>query len=1088
MSVAGRPDWENLDIVSRNKEDAHALAFAYDDAKQAMDSVRTLESALESDSAQTLESARELESSRALDKPLPPLFMSLDGDWRFYYGRGAVLPDGFANPETFDQLWSSIKVPVVWQLQGFGTPYYYATSFPQAIDTRQNHIPNISRELQEFGVYRRHFTLPESFDGHEVFLHFGGAKAALELHINGLYVGYSQGSMTPHEFNVTDFLREGDNLITAVVWRYSDGTYLEDQDMWFFSGLYREVFLYAEPVTTVRDFYMHADFDAELKDATVGLQLTIENRRDATGIRVDATGIKVKASIPSLGLVLGEQDTVFSGSVTLQMDAPVSQPRKWSHEQPNLYTVLVEWDCGGKVWYKAFRFGFRKIEIVGNVLMLNGKRLIIRGVNRHDFDPDTGWTLAPEQYHRDLKLMKQLNINAIRTAHYPNDPLLYHLCDEYGILVMDEADLESHGVRKKLPASDLRWERHCTDRVQRMVLRDRNHPCIIFWSLGNESGSGENFTRMYDAVRQLDSSRPIHYEGSHSKQCTDVISRMYPTETNFRELCEKQPLRTTGNPFVRLAMENKEITAGRYRSAPVLLCEYAHCMENSLGNFYKYIDGFEQNAHMCGGFIWDFADQTIRRTSPVGDEWLYGDDFKEIYSEAGYKKKFLTGGNGIFCANGIVAADRTPHPAAWEVRKGYQVLHVEPSGAGQNVFLVVNNQMFSDLSSYRLLWRLERDGEPVLDGEVPSEKFTATPPGESTLFRLEELRLEALRLEDVQRSRPAGEYTLLFSFIQSVDRFWVKAGYEQAFSQIMFAPEDADSSIKNIPTGASLYSVRENESLVVKGDGFTYTFQQGVLLSLVVQAAELLEKPVTPNLWRAPTDNDHGFGNFYAPAKRFTDAVKWKNAAAQQTPYYWYKQEAPESIEVVADWKHPLCRKLRTVFTIFTDGSMVIELRMKPKRIDAVRTGLQFVLARGYDSVTWYGRGPHECYPDRKMGARIAKYSAAVDDLMHHYVRPQENGARCDVRWLSVSADDRAVTVRDLLGDGLIFSAWHYEQEDLAGVSHDYKLMRKPFTTLNIDSAMCGVGGDLPGIASLHEEFKLPADREYSLRIGLVIN
>jgi len=1080
MRVAGRPDWENLDIVSRNKEDGHALAFAYDDAQQALDSVLTLESALVSDSAQTLESARTLESAKTFDKPIPPLYMSLDGDWRFYHGQGAVLPDGFANPDTFDQFWSSIKVPVVWQLQGFGTPYYYATSFPQAIDTGKNNIPNISRQLQEFGVYRRHFTLSEAFDGHEVFLHFGGAKAALEVHINGLYVGYSQGSMTPHEFNVTDFLREGDNHITAVVWRYSDGTYLEDQDMWFFSGLYREVFLYAEPVTTVRDFYLRADFDAELKDATAALQLTIENRRESTGIRV-------KASIPALGLVLGEQETVFSGSVTLQMEAPVSQPQKWSHEQPNLYTVLLEWDCGGKVWYKAFRFGFRKIEIVGNVLMLNGKRLVIRGVNRHDFDPDTGWTLAPEQYHRDLRLMKQLNINAIRTSHYPNDPLLYHLCDEYGILVMDEADVESHGVRKKLPASDLRWEKHCTDRVLRMVLRDRNHPCIIFWSLGNESGSGENFSRMYDTVRQLDGSRPIHYEGSHSKDCTDVISRMYPTETDFRDLCEKQPLKTTGNTFVRLAMESKEISAGRYRSAPVLLCEYAHCMENSLGNFYKYIDGFEQNAHMCGGFIWDFADQTIRRTSPIGDEWLYGDDFKEVYSEAGYKKKFLTGGNGIFCANGIAAADRTPHPAAWEVKKGYQVLHVEPTGTGQNVFLVVNNQMFSDLSSYRLLWRLECDGELVLDGEVPSEKFAATPPGESTLFRLEELRLDALRLEDVRRSRPAGEYSLLFSFIQSVDRFWAKAGYEQAFSQIMFAPANVKGPTKIIPAGAAPGSLRENESLVVKGDGFTYTFQQGVLSSLEVQATELLEKPVTPNLWRAPTDNDNGYGNFYAPAKRFTDAVKWKNAGALQTPYYWYKRETPESIDVVADWKHPLCRKLSTVFTIFADGSMDIELRMKPKRIDAVRVGLQFVLASGYDNVTWYGRGPHECYPDRKMGARIAKYSAAVDDLMHHYVRPQENGARCDVRWLSVSAGERAVTARDLLGHGLIFSAWHYAQEDLAGVSHDFKLVRKPFTTLNIDSVMCGVGGDLPGIASLHEEFRLPAGREYNLRIGLEI-
>jgi len=592
---------------------------------------------------------------------------------------------------------------------------------------------------------------------------------------------------------------------------------------------------------------------------------------------------------------------------------------------------------------------------------------------------------------------------------------------------------------------------------------------------------------MYDAVRQLDNSRPIHYEGSHSKDCTDVISRMYPTEKVFRDLCNKQPLKAAGNPIVRLATDNKAVTAGRYRSAPVLLCEYAHCMENSLGNFYKYIEGFEQHEHMCGGFIWDFADQTIRRAWPDGDEWLFGDDFKEIYSKAGYKKKFLTGGNGIFCANGIVAADRTPHPAAGEVKKGYQVLHVEPTSAGQNVFLVINNQMFSDLSSYRLLWKLEREGEHVLGGEVPSEEFAATPPGESTLFKLEKLHLEALRLEDVQQMRPAGEYTLNFSFVQSGGRIWAKAGYEQAFSQILFAPADTKSTAKIMPANASFGALRENESLIVKGGGFTYTFEQGVLKSLMVREAELLQSPVTPNLWRAPTDNDYGFGNFCAPAKRFTVAAKWMRAGERQKPRFWHKRETPESIEVTSDWKHPLCSKLSTVFTIFADGTMSIELRMQPKKIDAVRAGLQLVLTRGYDEITWYGRGPHECYPDRKTGARVAKYSAAVDDLTHHYVRPQENGARCDVRWFSISTGGRAVKVRDLQGDGLIFSASHYEQEALATVTHDFKLERKPFTVLNIDCAMCGVGGDQPGITALHEEFRLPAGTEYNLRVGLEI-
>jgi len=1074
MLITDRPDWENLEIVSRNKADAHAFALAYDDGRQAFESATAFGGARGVDGAGGFGGAGEPGFSQH------PLFMSLDGVWKFKHGWGVELPPGFSNVETFDEFWDDIRVPVVWQLQGFGTPYYYANSYPQAIDTRKNRIPNISRELQEYGVYRRVFTVPEGFAGHEVFLHFGGAKAAIEVFLNGFNVGYSQGSMTPHEFNVTSFLREGDNQLTVVVWRYSDGTYLEDQDMWFFSGLFREVFLYAEPLTTVRDFFMRADFDTEFRDAYVDLQLTVENRQEAGRV-------KVRASIPSLGLVLGEQEAVISGSVVLHINTTVREPLKWSHENPNLYTVLLEWESGGKVWYKAFRFGFRKVEIRGNVLLLNGRRLIIRGVNRHDFDPDTGWTLSPERYHQDLRLMKQLNINAIRTSHYPNNPLLYHLCDEYGILVMDEADLESHGVRKKLPASDLRWTNHCLDRVSRMVLRDRNHSCIIFWSLGNEAGKGENFARMYDAVRELDGSRPIHYEGSHDRSCTDVISRMYPNERSFYDLCDKRPLKAAGNPFVRLAMDDKAVTADRYNSAPVLLCEFAHCMENSLGNFYKFTDGFEQNEHMCGGFIWDFVDQAIRRVGSGGDEWLYGDDFKERYNRAGFKRKFLTGGNGIFCTNGIVAADRTPHPAAFEVKKCYQVMHVEATDAGQNVFRVVNNQMFSDLSAFRLFWRLDCDGEPVMQGEVASSAFAATPPGGSALFPLDEIQLEALRLEDVWQLRKEGEYSLLFSFVRAFDIAWADAGFEQAFSQIILAPASVDGFGSADAPDALLTAARDEEILTVTGGNFTYTFERGALISLLTDGTELLARPVFPNLWRAPTDNDYGFGNFYAPAKRFMTAVKWMAASVRQSPLYWYKREVPGGVEVISEWRHPLCRKLQMEVTIFADGRLGFELVVLPKRVELVRAGLRFAFSRDFDKVTWYGRGPHENYPDRKTGARIARHSAAVGDIGHGYVRPQENGARCDVRWLSLDSGGRSILVRDLLGSGLIFSAWHYEQEDLTASTHDYKLPGRQLTTLNIDSVMCGIGGDLPGIAALHHEFRLPGNEEYRLHIGLEV-
>ena len=1075
MRNIGKPDWENLDVISRNKEDGHTLAYVYNEEQQ------------------------------AIDFSPPPLFMSLEGTWKFKHSRGDKLPNGFADPGAIEMSWDDITVPVVWQLQSFGKPYYYANSYPQAIDTRLNHIPNISRELQEIGIYRRRFTVPESFIGHEVYLHFGAAKAAIEVYLNGEYVGYSQGSMTPHEFNISRFLREGENQITVVVWRYSDGTYLEDQDMWFFSGLYRSVYLYAEPVTTVRDFYMQAEFDSELRNALVDLTVTVENRREPVTV-------KVRASIPSLNLVLGEQEATISGSVELHIKATVNNPLKWSHESPNLYTVLIEWESDEGVWYKAFRFGFKKVEIKGNILMLNGKRLILRGVNRHDYDPDTGWTLTPERYHQDLKLMKQLNINAIRTSHYPNNPLLYHLCDEYGILVMDEADVESHGARQKLPGSDLRWEKHCVDRVQRMVLRDRNHPCIIFWSIGNEAGKGDNFTRMYKTIKELDNTRPIHYEGSHSRKCTDVISRMYPTEETFRSLCEKKPLKAASNPFVRLAMDDKLVSENMYKNAPVLLCEYAHCMENSLGNFYKYIDGFEGYQHMCGGFIWDFVDQAIRKAGKAvrasGDEWLYGDDFKEIYSKAGFKKKMLTGGNGIFCANGIVAADRTPHPAAFEVKKGYQVLHVVPTDVELNVFRVLNNQMFSDLSAYRLLWKVERNGEAVMSGEIPAEAFKATQAcGGTSLFQLDEVRLDALRLDDVSQSRGVGEYSIIFSFILENDTLWEYAGYEQAFSQIMFPSEGFDTSEAAVNPECSLKAKQKDDELTVSGDGFKYVFSNGLLSSIKIKGDELLHKPVAPNLWRAPTDNDNSFGNFFEPAKKRTTAGRWKRASLKQEPKYWHKRDIADGISVISEWKHPLCRKLSVIYNIKANGNISIDMTMQPKKINAIRVGLCFELAHdnagnadnenvfdfeintypGFKNITWFGRGPHECYPDRKRSARITKHSAAVKDMEHRYIRPQENGTRCDVRWLTISSDKHSITVKDQSGDGLLFSAWHYDQQHLDAATHDYLLVRELFTTLNIDSAMCGIGGDLPGIAALHKEFKLPANREYKLKIGLEI-
>ena len=999
------PDWENPGVIQRNKEDGHALAFTCTDK------------------------AATTAAAVAAFAPSPAL-LPLNGQWRFCWQMGDSIPQGCTVAGFDDSGWDTIQVPGVWQLEGYGLPCYYSSSYPQAIDAR--HIPRISRNLQETGVYRRSFILPDHFADSEIFLHFGAAKAALEVYINGQFAGYSQGSMTPHEFDVTHLVQDGENQITAIVWRYSDGTYLEDQDMWFFSGIYRDVFLYAEPKISVRDFYMRADLDDTMQNADAKLTLLLKSW-------AGPHKVIARAFIVDMGLSLGEQElTIGENGCTVELGATVSCPKLWSHEQPNLYTVLVEWEFAGTCHYKAFRFGFRKIEIRGNVLHLNGKRLIIRGVNRHDFDPDTGWTLAPQRYHQDIRLMKSLNINAIRTSHYPNDPLLYKLCDEYGLLVMDEADVESHGARRMIPASKPLWAAACVDRMRRMVLRDRNHACVFFWSLGNESGMGETFAQMRKAAEALDRTRPFHYEGEHTKASSDVISRMYPTEKIFKILCEQKMLRPA-NPITAYAMYDKPVPKELYDSMPVLLCEFAHCMGNSLGNFSEYIDAFDRYPHLCGGFIWDFVDQAIRRQ----DRWLHGDDFPETYSRDGYKGKARTGGDGCFCGNGIVAADRRAHPAAWEVKKCYQTLRVEAVEGRPNSYRICNNQMFCSLESYALIWQLACDGIVLEEAEVSTQTLATIGPGQSAETQL-------APTADIPAD---GDVTLTFSWRLKTASLWAEAGYEQAFDQFVLRSSIPHSPF---PTPHSPLPIPLSS--------------------------------IQPNLWRALTDNDVGVGNFVRFLQPFVNGSRWKWAADKQRVHKWSaRTEGDTEIRRVhVEWKHPLCRRLTTEYTVYPDGRLLLSLLARPKGIEPVRIGVQLVLSGEFDEVEWYGRGPHECYPDRKTGARFGRYRCTVDELGHDYLRPQENGTRCDVSWLEIqSRSGTTIRAEDIGGEGLLFSAWHYSQQALSRATHIHELEREALTTLNLDCAMQGVGGDLPGIASLHEAYRLKASRAYTANILL---
>ncbi len=1024
-------DWENLSVIGRNKEEGHAFGRLYSSAEDALSG---------GDS---------------------PYQLSLNSDWRFLWVQNCEVPAGVTEARFDDSGWETLRVPGVWQRQGYGTPYYYAMSYPQAIGTNKRKIPQISHGLQEIGVHRRTFVLPETFANKEVYLCFGAAKAALQVFVNGREVGYSQGSMTPHEFKVTDFLQPGENQLTAVVWRYSDGTYLEDQDMWFFSGIYRDVILYAVPKTCIRDYYLRAELDDTLEHAALTLELSLKNRGGKQSARVSAT-------VPALGLSIGESDVAVDGNTKQTFTVNADHPLLWSHETPNLYSVLLSITMGSETFYQSFRFGFRKVEIRGNRLFLNNQPLKIRGVNRHDYDPDTGWTLPDERYREDLAIMKRHNINAIRTSHYPNDPRLYDLCDEYGILVMDENDLESHGARSILPTSDPRWTAACIDRMRRMVLRDRNHPCVIIWSLGNEAGTGSNFAAMRRAAEELDQTRPFHYEGEVDPASSDFISRMYPDQKLFEKLCTKTPATfgvNVGAPNTRYL----EIKQEYYDKMPVILCEYAHCMENSLGNFKEHCDSFEQYDHLCGGYIWDFVDQAIHTVGEHGDQWLYGTDCSERYDpKNGHKSPFTTGSNRYFCANGIVAADRTPHPAAAEVKKCYQTLRVLAVDLERGVFDAFNAQMFRDLSDYRLTWSLEAEGRAIAGGGVPAEAYEHTPPFGKSRF--------TLALPQI----PNGLVTLTFRWLKKDGTPWSEAGFEQAFDQFVLKNDSVEPP--EAPKGTLMLSRRKG-ALEISGNGFAYRFEKGTLASMRIRGNEYLDSPLKPNYYRALTDNDRELSNFVPFLLPFYNADAWRRGDKRQFASM-RAVDSPEGAVIVATWHHPFLKRAETRYLVRPDGTIEIDHRATSRRRTLLRVGLQCTLEAGFAEAEWLGRGPGENYPDRKTGSPIGRYRMKIESLEHPYMRPQENGARCDNKTLLLEGAGKALEVTGLGGE-FLFSAWRYTQAELDKAEHQHELKRGETTTLSLDGAMRGVGGDIPGATALHEAYILRPKQEYRLHVLL---
>ena len=709
---------------------------------------------------------------------------------------------------------------------------------------------------------------------------------------------------------------------------------------------------------------------------------------------------------------------------------------------------------------KCIQYGFKTVEIRDERILINGQPIMLKGVNRHDFDPDHGWAVPRERYHQDLTIMKRNNINAIRTSHYPDDPYFYELCNEYGFYVMDEADVETHGIRRKgVPAGDPLWTAAVVDRMERMVARDRNNPCVFMWSLGNEAGYGDNFARMKEAARELDDTRPFHYEGDYDQSVSDVISRMYPTIDIVDKMGRREQIDVTlFNHVMNQFSDDYKPIKPEYYGKPVVLCEYAHAMENSLGNFQKYMDRFEQYPNMAGGFIWDFVDQSIHRVDDTGrDLWLYGGDFDEEVTHR------------YFCANGIVAADRTPHPSLYEVKKVYQQIKVHPVDLSAGKIGIRNKYGFLSLSHVRLVWSIAEDGIEISKGHIDTINVG---PGETAEYT------PGYTLPDMD---PQKEYHLLVSFQLKEDARWADAGYEIAWDQFKLpvAPYIKTPHIG----GRKMPKVTEDEVRVrITGKGFTAAIDKrsGGLASLDYGYGELIYAPLIPNYWRALTDNDHGYANFKPDMGKFLIDRSWERATRTRLVKTIHTGIREDCVTVSVTQSVRYAKgDVLTEYTVYDDGCILVKHTITPTK-DMLRLGMQVRVPAAYDTFAWYGRGPHENYIDRNTGAKVGIYSGRVNDLIHNYMRPQENGNRTDIRWAEITdAGGRGLRIEDASGTFLGMSAWPYSQQDLSAAAHIHELPHRDFITLNIDHIQCGVGGDLPGIAGVHPEFTIHKGHTY---------
>lgn len=815
--------------------------------------------------------------------------------------------------------------------------------------------------------------------------------------------------------------------------------------MWFFAGIYRDVEIYCEPRSFLYDAFARCRFE---DDQDAALFLTVKIKSDCYD------GLRLRAELCRGRDVLEICDRPVEGADT-QIRKRVESPARWSAEEPNLYKIRLYLYRGESlVQCKKFDFGFRTVEIRNAQLLVNGRPVLFKGVNRHDFDPRTGWAVSEERRLEDLLIMKRHNINAIRCSHYPNPPHLYELCDKLGLYVIDEADLESHGARKHLPKDDSMWEGAVVDRGVRMVLRDRNHPCVVLWSLGNEAGCGSNFEKMKAAMKDLDDTRPFHYEGDASLRISDVKSMMYTTPELERKYGMKQDIRPQGVMGHILKAISLQFfhRAQDYAQKPVMNCEYAHCMGNSLGNLREHVDNFERFDNWAGGFIWDFVDQAVRRDDENGNvQWLYGGDFGEEVSDR------------HFCANGLVGADRQLHPPIAEVKKCYADFAFDLD-FDKRILTIRNKNRFVDSSMYRFGYRVLSDGIAVTEGMLDAPVIA---PGGAAQVAAPDMSL-----------REDADILLEAYASEKYARPWCEAGYEVAFGQ--FELKRRPRAMPPVATNAGLVLEDTGGRILVRGGGFAVAFDRasGYITELDFGQGNILKRPLSHNFWRASIDNDSSIEVFYPIARVFNRNRAWRRRQRGIRVKSIDARMCDGAAVIAAAYQMPGVRSLETVYRVYGDGRIGIRNTLRPEK-ELMRFGMTLTVDRAFRHVEFYGRGPQENYIDRQSGSKTGVYSGILSDFCHTYMRPQENGNHTDVRRLSVSGEAGGLVFEAASEKLLETSVWPYTQQELDAAQHAHELPAHQYTTINIDYGQRGVGGDLPMASQPLDCYRLWPGKEY---------